>query len=104
MVQHTKTVLILGKHADEIIFFSLQKADHKAKLSRQQQQQQQQHREADGQPAQVSERETSRSPASTDRVVIDLHVFLVLGAGDSPLLAFNDCAMPGVLHVVFCLG
>lgn len=102
MVQHTKTVLILGKHADEIIFFF----HFRKQIIKQscQQQQQQQHREADGQPAQVCERETARSPASTDRVVIDLHVFLVLGAGDSPLLAFNDCAMPGVLHVVFCLG
>lgn len=41
---------------------------------------------------------------STDRVVIDLHVFLILGAGNSPLLAFNDRSMPGVLHIVFCLG
>lgn len=41
---------------------------------------------------------------STDRVVIDLHVLLILGAGDSPLLAFNDSSMPGVFHIVFCLG
>lgn len=41
---------------------------------------------------------------STDRVVMNLNVFLILGAGNSTFLAFNDCSVPGVLHIVFCLG